>query len=60
MRLGAYKVGEGTKTFVQTELVHDPINLLAMRSSALVKQKSLAHSDHMLCKNGFVSPCGFP
>jgi len=60
MRLGAYKVREGTGTFVQTELVHDPVGLLAVRSSAFVKHECLAHSDDMLGVDGLVSPCGFP
>ena len=38
MRLGAYKVREGTKTFIQTELVHD-------RSS-----QSSGHAELGLCK----------
>ena len=47
---------------VQTILMHDPICLLAVRSTAYVKHQSLSHANSLgVAKvNGFVPPSRLP
>ena len=55
-------MSRSTRAIVKAKLVHDPVRLDTVWSTAFVENESLTHANQGLQfgVDGFVTPCGFP